>query len=331
MGTTHYLAYYELHEIPWKLPDALRWSDPELGIHMGIGRGPYHVPRMASPVVTTRAGGAAFETVNENYTLEGPTYFALALPWLADWPRESFAPQHEWDRVSRAADDMAGIVGLCLNQRLGLKRAAAYLKETRDDGSAGRMEARAQLIAGAKAAVTQRSGRSVARALHKAATGKVSPNVSTALRWYEQSKSAIVGADRLVALWIALEALAGQTRGHAEVVSRTALTLTHKRFGLGADARLIRGALGLDRIRVMRNRVVHEGEREIPLPVSDDPAERDWPQILDDVVGEILRYRLSATLMGTLRAHIKKGLGPQRAAAPEALEADGIEVPNVLL
>ena len=308
MGTTHYLAYYELHEIPWKLPDPLRWIDPELGIHLGIGRGPYHVPRMASPVVTTRAGGAAFETVNENYTLEGPTYFALALPWLADWPHDSFAPEHEWDRVSQAADDMAGIVGLCLNQRLGLKRVAAYVKETRDDGRVGRMEVRAQLFSGAKASVTQRSGRSVARALDSVVKEKIPPNVITALRWYEQSKSAVVGADRLVALWIALEALAGPTRSHADVVSRTALTLTRKRFGLGADIGLIRDALGLNQMRLMRNRVVHEGQRHVPLPVADDPLSRDWPQILDDVVGEILRYRLSATLMGTLKAHYQKGL-----------------------
>ena len=308
MGTRHYLAYYELHEIPWKIPDPLRWIDPELGIHLGIGRGPYHVPRMASPVVTTRAGGAAFETVNENYTLEGPTYFALALPLLADWSHDSFAPEHEWDRVSRAADDMAGIVGLCLNQRLRLKRVAAYVKETRDDGRVGRMEARAQLFAGGKAAISKRSGRSVARALDKAVREKIPPNVITALRWYEQSKSATVGADRLVSLWIAIEALAGQTRNHAEVVAKTALTLTAKKFSIGADGELIRDALGLDQMRLMRNRVVHQGEREVPLPVSDDPAKRDWPQILDDVVGEILRYRLSATLTGTLKAHYQKGL-----------------------
>ena len=308
MGTTHYLAYYELHEIPWKLQDPLRWTDPELGIHLELGRGPYRVPRMASPVVTTRAGGAAFETVNENYTLEGPTYFALALPWSADWPHESPGPEHEWDRVSRAADDMAGIAGLCLNQRLRLKRVAAYLKETRDDGRVGRIEVRAHLFSGAKAAITQRSGRSVARALDKAVKEEIPPNVITALRWYEQSKSAAVGADRLVALWIALEALAGQTGSHADVVSRTALTLTRKRFGLGADIGLIRDALGLNQMRLMRNRVVHEGEREVPLPVADDALRRDWPQILDDVVGEILRYRLNATLMGTLKAHYQKGL-----------------------
>ena len=308
MGTAHYLAYYELHEIPWRLTEPVRLTAPDQGIVIEIGRGPYHVPRLASPVVTTRAGGAGFETINENYTLEGRTYFALALPWQAEWPPDRMAPQQEWDRVARTADDMAGIVGLCLNQRLGLKQVGAYLKETRDEGGVGRMEARAQLFTGGKAAISKRSGRSVARALNEAVTEKIPPNVTTALRWYEQSKSAVVGADRLVALWIALEALAGQTRSLAGVVSRTALMLTRKRFGLGADVGLIRDALGLDQMRLMRNRVVHQGEREIPLPVSDDPAKRDWPQILDDVVGEILRYRLGATLMGTLKAHFQKGL-----------------------
>ena len=92
------------------------------------------------------------------------------------------------------------------------------------------------------------------------------------------------------------------------MVSRTALTLTRKRFGLDPNAGLIRSALGLDQMRFMRNLVVHEGQREAPLPVSDDLAERDWTQILDDVVGEILRYRLNASLMGTLTAHYHKGL-----------------------
>ncbi len=83
--------------------------------------------------------------------------------------------------------------------------------------------------------------------------------------------------------------------------------MTKKRFQLGSDAGLIKIALGLDRIRRARNESIPEGTRLIPWPVADDPENRDWPQILDDIVGEILRERLNATQTRTLDKHVKEG------------------------
>jgi hypothetical protein len=64
---------------------------------------------------------------------------------------------------------------------------------------------------------------------------------------------------------------------------------------------------------MVRNEIIHEGKRLIPWPVFDDPIKRDWPQILDDIVGEILRYRMKATLARTLNK--TGGLSPE--ASPE--------------
>ena len=306
--STYYFAYYELHEIPWKLIEAIKLEVRSSGIQLQVGRGPYIVPREASPTLITSAGGARAETIREEFTLEGGTYFGIAIP--ADdvgWPRNGPFPEDEWNKLSQYADDAASTVGLCLNQRRPLRKVAEYIRTDNKDGIPKNMLFRWPLTAGAKAAISKRSSSSIRRALGVSLSEQVSPQTQVALRWYEQSKSAAVGADRLVSLWIALEALMGRG-SHEMIVKRTAEYLTRKEFKLGPDADSIKSVLGLDQILQARNDIVHKGERMDPWPVSDDPKKRDWPQILDDVVGEILRFRFKATLQRTLGKHIKRGL-----------------------
>lgn len=302
MPAAHYLAYYELHEIPWKIDEAIKLEARDLGIQLQVGRGPYTIPRMASPTVVTRAGGARIETVNENLVLEGGTYFGIAIPVTTEWRENQSLPQTEWDRLSQLADDAACTVGLCLNQRRGTKKVAEYIHES--EGKPRRMEFRWQMFAGARASVSKRSSAAIRRALGNALDEGASPQTLVALRWYEQSKNATIGVDRFLALWIALEALMGRTRNHAELVKKTSQYLTRKEFRLSSDPGVVSRSLGLDHMREVRNEIIHEGRRLIPWPIADDPSKRDWPQILDDIVGEILRFRMKATLARTLNKHV---------------------------
>lgn len=259
---------------------------------------------MASPKSITAAGHARIETVNENYTLEGATYFALAIP--IGVKGEGTAPEvsPDWDSLSQRADDAARTVGLCLDQRTPLKKVAEYVKITRDDGTVAGERFRWPVRPGAKASVSKRSSESVRRALGSALDSHVSPQTLVALRWYDQSKAATNGADRLLALWIALEALMGPgTQG--ELVEHTARHLAQKVYRLGLSPSQVTEALGLKQMRDVRNKVVHRGYSPEPWPVSSDSQERDWPQILSDIVGEILRHHLNATLTRSMNRHIE--------------------------
>ena len=310
MGTAvkvHYLAYYELHELPWKLNDNIRYQDTDSGLVFELGRGPYRVPKMASPNVVTLAGGARIETVHDTYVLEGQTFVGVAIPVDVDGDNPSPA-SIEWDQLREQADDLANTVSLCLQQRTAPKRVAEYILRQRDDGKLGGMMARWQAQVGQRASVSARSRESVRRAIDHVHSRSVSPQVLTALRWHAQSKRVASGADRLIALWIALEALMGPVKNHKVMVKKLATHLALKHYRLNKTPVQITEALGLDHIRNVRNKVIHEGGRWEPWPISSQTHERDWPQILNDIVEEVLRYQLNATPARTLHGHMRKSL-----------------------
>ena len=311
------MSYYELHEIPWKLKEAIKFEAKPSGIQFQLDQGPYRLPKMASPTVITRAGGARIETVNENFELEGKSYFGVAIPIDGEWSDRDPIVQKEWERVRQLADDTASVIGLCLSQRTGLKKVAEYVLEKKADGTPGRMEFRWHAYSGARASISKRSSSAIQRVLSSLLNNKVTPQSLLALRWYEQSKNATNGADRFLSLWIALEALIGPVKDNTALIRKTAQYLTRNEFRLDDDAQKLSWALGLEQMRQVRNRVIHEGARLTPRPVSDNANERDWPQILDDIVGEVLRYRFKSTLTRTLNKHFEEGL-KSLLEAPEA-------------
>jgi len=301
----HYLAYFELHEIPWRLKNKVVFEERDTGMHFQIGKGPYVVPRMASPSSITVAGGARIETANETYTLEGSTYFGMVVPVSVEGDKDSLRKiTPDWDELSRTTSDAAMTVGLCLDQRLPLKKVAAYVRvmEGRKPYS---MIVRWEAISGAKASVSKRSTESIRRALGHTLDPDVAPQTLVALRWYDQSKSSANGADRFLALWIALEALMGPARYAKDVVKRAAIHLSGRAYRLDMSPTEVRQALGLDNMHRLRNAIVHHGYNPEPWPITPgDPDLRDWPQILSDIIGEILRYHLKATLTRSLNRHI---------------------------
>lgn len=309
MPQAHYLAYYELHEIPWEIQAPVRFQDPDSGTIFELGHGPYHIPHLASPKVKLRAGGATLATFNDNYVLEGGTYFRVAIP--VRLPAGNRSPRCEpgFEELFRMSDDAARVVGLCLDQRTPLKRVAAYIRQDRDKDKPGSIMAMWQLSAGAAASISGKSVESVRLALDHARNPQVPPRVLLALRWYDLSKNASTGADRLVSLWVSLEALVGPARPQRQLVQKAAQHLAQEKYGLGLSPEEVRKALGLDKMLAWRNKIMHEGVCPVPWPVvPGDPLQRDWPQILCDVVGEILRCQLSASLTGSLRRHIDAGL-----------------------
>lgn len=198
--TGHYLAYFQPHEIPWELPAPVRFKDDEAETIFELGRGPYHVPRMASPTISVRAGGACIETVNENYVLEGGTYLGMAVPVRLS--RERGAPLIEppFEQLLQISDDAAKVVGLSLDQRVPLKKVAEYVRKTPEEGKPGGMMVLWQAHSGAAASISEKSVESIRSALNNTLSREASPQVLLALRWYDQSKNATVGPDRLVAL-----------------------------------------------------------------------------------------------------------------------------------
>lgn len=298
----YFLSYYELHEISWNIKGPVRLQDAVHGTQFHIGTGPFWIPDMASARIRTHAGGATLEAVNDITKLEGGTFFGIGRPVSSD------SASIPWNEFKVWADDCAALVGLCLNQRFALQKRAQYVKHLDGDGSPRRESFMWDLFAGGRASVSERSTRSLIRAFDRLASGRVRPATLTALRWYEQSKRVTIGADRLVALWIALEALMPQAKAHDALVKLAAQELARPTYRLSARYKTVRRALGLDIIRRCRNAVIHEGLREVPWPVADDAEHRDWPQILNDVVAEILRDRFTATKTREVNRHFAKGL-----------------------
>ena len=106
-----YRAYYELHEIPWKLQDPIMLTSQPGGLQVHIGQGPFPVPSMASPVAVTRAGGALITFKNEDLVLEGHTYFGVAIPLDKEDANLIQQPTGtRWDELAEFADDMASVL-----------------------------------------------------------------------------------------------------------------------------------------------------------------------------------------------------------------------------
>ena len=136
MTNAWYLAYFELHEIPWKQADAVKLIRNSDGAQFQIGRGPYKVPDMAVPDVTTRAGGALIQMRGpEVHTIEGGHYFGVALP--VEYPWQSGGPlDPRWDALVQEAEDAAAVVSFCLKQRFAPRRIADFIRrEAMHDGS----------------------------------------------------------------------------------------------------------------------------------------------------------------------------------------------------
>lgn len=304
--TGYYLAYYELHEIPWELELAegqrIRWMDDETGEVCELSHGPFYIPGMVLPEIRTRAGGATIEAVNDSRKLEGGTYFAVQLA-VSMTAIGKPVTEPKLPVLTQRADDLAASVGLALDQRLPLKKITGFVKHIGEDGKPYGFLAVWQASTGAKSVVSERSLGAVKGALEGVRNEAVAQKTLLALRWYEQSKAAAYGADRLLSLWIALEAMMPTVENHVQLVHAVAKELSNPQYGLDlAEGEVIR-ALGLEQMRKQRIQVVHDGWRPVPWPVDINAGERDWPQILNDVVGEMLRMRLGIPPTGLLYKH----------------------------
>ncbi|MBI4305860.1 MAG: hypothetical protein HY678_06025, partial [Chloroflexi bacterium] len=275
------------------------------GIEVQIGRGPYRVPGMAMSKSVTRAGGAQFDLSNTVEELKDGTFLGVHIPMPVHKDHNPRARNAEWQVLSRQAEDVAATVGLCLRQRRPLQKVAEYIRPL--EYRKGYPQALFDLRGwpGHKASVSKRSTDAVRRSLGRVLDSDVRPNLLTALRWLEQSKEHRNGADRLVALWIALEALMAPSKDGRELVRKTAVHLAAKHYRLGMTADQIVPALGLDKMRQSRNDIVHRGARPEPT-FSPNREDRDFPQMLDDIVTEVLRYKLGAGPTTAVSDHVRR-------------------------
>ncbi len=304
----HYLAYYQLHEIPWEITPPIKFRDSNTGIQFELSKGPFQLPRMAAPEVIIRAGGARVSMVNENFTIEGDDYLAIAIPVTINEPKNSLEPSQL--ELLQTSDDIAATVGLSLDQRAQLKKLASYvMSEPLPKSGKPMLRFLWQAVAGSKASISDNSISSIIKALDGVLEHKASPNLMVALRWYEISKEARVGPDRLLSLWIALEVIFGDTRPQSAIIGMLSNLLAQQEFELNLEPEQIKKGLGLQQIYEHRNAIVHKGQWLVPWPVElGNPKMRDWPQILCDVVGEVLRVKFGSAMNGSLKRHVLEGL-----------------------
>jgi hypothetical protein len=143
----------------------------------------------------------------------------------------------------------------------------------------------------------------VRRSVEAVVNRPLRPQVYVALNWYDHSKGVDNGSDRLIALWIALEALVGTAERSGNIDRHAAELLASDKFGLNLSSEQIKQALGLSDMRRLRNLIVHEGYRSSSWDLAVSLG-RDLPQILDDVVAEILRTEMGLSPTQTLFRHV---------------------------
>ena len=200
---------------------------------------------------------------------------------------------HDWNSLkhnSNQADLITSLTGLVLQQAFPLRRVAAYARNRQ------RANDRWTFIHSIRVPGPATFSQTVARGIEGVLNALLndeglSSQVQLALRWYEKSKGFDEPADRYLALWVSLDALVGGPgRGIIEriettmkgVVSTTDSELTLKLV----DVRLMGN---------LRNRIAHGTLRNIDPLLSDYKAPPDWVQLLDDLVGEVLRNYLKTT------------------------------------
>ena len=311
LASAYYKAYYELHELNWRVdaPVRIERADDD-GLITGqyqVGHGPYRIPQLAKvDNVRTRAGDAVFVLDNSLFTLEGDTYCAIALA-VDEAILDSSPPQWEEVRnLDEQADDAAAVIGLCLDQRFAARPISRHIERT--ELEVGKAPASFVLTGypAAKASMSQRSTKALLRSLGRIADRRPDVHTLTALRWLEQSKRVTNGADRLVALWIAAEALMGGAQGHKGLVRKLASELALKKYKLGLSADEVIRVFGLDQMRKVRNQIIHEGLRPDWWPVDPGNEQRDLPQLLHEIVSTVIRNRLHATPTRAPREHVRR-------------------------
>ncbi|MBI2965718.1 MAG: hypothetical protein HYY34_05920 [Chloroflexi bacterium] len=111
-----------------------------------------------------------------------------------------------------------------------------------------------------------------------------------ALRWYERAQGIEVPEDRYVALWIALEALAG---GPGTDFLKRVWELIVAALGGPAQAEVARSRIDLRALRDLRNRImVGAGREQAPTNV-EFTVSAGTLRILEALVEDTLRDRLS--------------------------------------
>ena len=202
-GTALYLAYYELHDLSWDAEPQVLFKDREIGQEILLGRGTYVVPEMALPPETKhRAGGAEMHIGRVGMTTqldEEKTHLVVSIGTHS-------ADFQETRRASQKADLIAGLVGLVLQQGFPLKKVAEYSRPRIGSKGAWSFQSTTRI---AGPATFARSDVKVLERGFNNLLDRNEPKIQLALRWYEISKGLPEASDRYLALWTALESLAG--------------------------------------------------------------------------------------------------------------------------
>ena len=294
-----YMAYFRCHDIDWELPEnkaTYRSSGDE--IHVSImNKVEISVPEMALiPDVRHQSAGleASLGRHGVNAMLDKD---ALHIGVGVKLPDAS--PQSILDGTN-LADRIAATSAIALGQALGIRKVAAYVAMIAE----GRLNRPKSFMysfrAPGPAVFDAQAKDELAIAVSNLGA---SPNEATeaAISRYESSKGMTVEADRILALWMALERLA---RGVKERMSDW-YRETEELSCNAVDEPHNHGSLNFDFYRKLRNRIVHTGLTTVDPPWNGSGLLVSRAQLLDAFCSEGIRIALGMSPTGEVHRQLK--------------------------
>lgn len=305
-----YLVYFKCHDIDWNVDERIAYRDVDGDLELVIGRGEFRIPEMARPPkVKHRSGGASIGlgpagtvgTLDPDAIHIGVGIYVTEISPL------------ELQKTADRAEVIAATCGVALGQALGLEKVAEYSRNVVTGDENVRLAFRYSARVPGPAKFDSQVRDDLAQALTNI-DNSTSNSLPVAISWYETSKSMVRSMDRYVALWIAVEALAGskieQKRSWFSKVQDASCSSVN-------NVEHTHGDPDVEFLNLLRNKLVHRGELDVNPQWDGTGLLVSREQFVDSFVAEGIR--MAVGLAATDTAHEQLRISYENSLAHEHL------------
>lgn len=294
-----YMAYYECHDIDWKLPEqkaVYRSTDNEIHVSI-VNGGEIAVPELALvPDVQPRSSGlqAKLGRLDTNTQLDPEALFIGVGVKVSDTSPDSIL-----SAINRAAK-IAATCAVALGQAFGVRKVAEYTALISEDGTKRPINYLYSFRSPGPAVFDEQTRDELSIALTNLESSE-DIHIEAAIGRYESSKRMSVEADRILSLWMSAERLA---RGVKERMSEWFHSV--EPFSCGAnDEQHSHGSLNFDFYSDLRNRIVHRGLTSVDPPWTAQGLLVSRAQLLDAYCSEGIRLALGMSPTGEVHRQLE--------------------------
>lgn len=281
-------------------------SDDE-EILVSIGKGLYRVPELARPPEVNPRSGELTATLGrfgEIAELDvGTLHIAVGV-------RLKDSSSGQVTTAMNRSAKLAATCAIALGQAFGIQKIAEYTARLDRDETITPSSFFYSFRVPGPAVFDSEASIELARALTKVESSEKGTWIEAAITRYEASKRMSTEADRVLALWIAVERLANGVKSRIvrwfERVERLSCARIYEAHN--------HGSINFDFHRTMRDRIVHQGLTAVDPPWNGQGLLVSRAQLLDGYVGEGIRIALGMTPTGVVHRQLKIAADNPRAS-----------------